>query len=171
MTYSCTSQSSYQLLHLNVASLSPCQYCVKHSLTRNIVAPLVPSGMPQNISATYDSPTSARISWQPPLARQRNGVITMYQVRYQDKHNAIDLRADNTSETSLVIEELTAGSQYFIQVVAFTSAGAGPTSHRIVYNTVETSESVYRSKRSAHRIVSQEMLAVFCSGFVFQHNM
>lgn len=65
----------------------------------------------------------------------------MYQVRYQDKDNSIDLRADNTSETSIILEELTPGARYFIQVVAFTSAGAGPTSYRQSYNSIQTSES------------------------------
>lgn len=106
----------------------------------NALAPVVPSGMPQNITATYHDETSARISWQPPLPQLRNGIITMYQVRYQDEDNAIDLRADNTSETSLILEDLTPGAKYLVQVVAFTSAGAGPTSHRIVYNTVQTRE-------------------------------
>lgn len=106
----------------------------------NALAPAVPSGMPQNITAMFHDATSALISWQPPLPRLRNGVITMYQVRYQDENNAIDVRADNTSETSLILEDLTPGSKYLIQVVAFTSAGAGPTSHRIVYNTVQSRE-------------------------------
>lgn len=65
----------------------------------------------------------------------------MYQVRYQDKDNSIDLRADNTSETSIILEELTPSARYFIQVVAFTSAGAGPTSYRQSYNSRQTSES------------------------------
>lgn len=96
--------------------------------------------MPQDITAQYDSDTSALVKWNPPLPELRNGIITMYQVRYQDRDNSIDLRAENTSETSIILKDLSPGAKYFIQVVAFTSAGAGPTSHRILYNTVPTSE-------------------------------
>lgn len=64
----------------------------------------------------------------------------MYQVRYQDVQNPVDLRAANTSETKVLLDDLILGSKYFIQVVAFTSAGAGPTSHRVPYNTLQSSE-------------------------------
>ena len=102
---------------------------------------IVPAGSPKNIQVTYVSDTSARVSWDEIEPGLRNGQITMYQVRYQDKDNSIDLRADNTSETSIILEELTPGARYFIQVVAFTSAGAGPTSYRQSYNSIQTSES------------------------------
>lgn len=118
--------------------------CVsKHCVITNVsyaLAHLVPSGSPQRITAEYESDSSAKVSWQELDPGLRNGIIIMYQVRYQDQANSIDLRAVNTSETSVVLTDLTPGAKYFIQVVAFTSAGAGPTSHRVVHNTIQSSE-------------------------------
>ncbi|XP_067952178.1 receptor-type tyrosine-protein phosphatase delta-like isoform X2 [Watersipora subatra] len=98
----------------------------------------VPSGSPQSITPIYVSDSSARVTWRELDPRLRNGVITSYQVRYQDQADPIDLRAVNTSETRVLLEDLTPGAKYFIQVVAFTSAGAGPTSHRVSYNTIQS---------------------------------
>jgi len=72
----------------------------------------------------------------------------MYQVRIQDESDSIDLRAENTSETSIIIEDLKPGHKYLIQVVAYTSAGAGPTSYRALYNTQMSSESSLNSSCS-----------------------
>lgn len=103
---------------------------------------LVPSGAPEDIRALYRDDSSVTVSWQPVEPHLRNGIITMYQVRYQDQDNPIDLQARNTSETNVLLEELKPGSKYYIQVIAFTSAGAGPTSHRMRYNTIQSSEWV-----------------------------
>lgn len=115
------------------------------------------------------SDTSARVSWDEIEPGLRNGVITMYQVRYQDKDNSIDLRADNTSETSIVLEDLTAGARYFIQVVAFTSAGAGPTSYRQAYNTIQTSESQIKRQTPLNTIDIEHRSITLSTNLVLCH--
>ena len=90
-----------------------------------------PSGAPQNITATTLSPTEIRVEWKPVDAIDRNGIITHYEVQFNQTTllvgepltDAVNTTLNDTNFTLTNLEEYV---QYTVTVRAFTMAGVGP---------------------------------------------
>jgi len=100
------------------------------------------------VEAVAVNTSSVLVTWRPPPARQRNGIITGYRILYasewaQQQDLSSDPPRDATtmmmtgSDRSCVISGLATWTVYRIWVSAFTRAGEGPHSDVIVVQTDE----------------------------------
>lgn len=88
----------------------------------------VPSGYPGGITATSNSPSSVRVEWEAIPEIHRNGIITHYEVLFNQTSIA-RLRTSgsvNTSEMAAVVDSLQPFIPYTLSVRAHTRVGAGP---------------------------------------------
>ena len=101
---------------------------------------IAPSGFPVNVAATSLSSTSVLLSWNPPLAEQRNGIITEYYI------NVTEIETGSTSQlvardtTQLFIDTLHPYYVYNFFIAAATSVGPGPYSPVFTIQTPEDGE-------------------------------
>ena len=84
---------------------------------------VVPDGPPMNPTVGELGPTSLELSWLPPDITEQNGILQDYVVSYNFKGSYIEL---NTSETSIILEDLEEFTIYVITVNASTRIGVGP---------------------------------------------
>ena len=97
---------------------------------------VAPSGPPTNITTTSTSITSFSVSWDPPLAEERNGAITGYVLRLSRPRVADEFR--NSAGTREEFVGLLANTEYRISVAAVTQAGTGPYSNTQTFSTSVT---------------------------------
>ena len=76
--------------------------------------------------ATATSPRSISVQWEQVVAIDRNGIITMYEVRYQPLDPFLEAKTVNVTELAANLTNLEGSTGYFISVRAYTSAGEGP---------------------------------------------
>ncbi|XP_051866593.1 receptor-type tyrosine-protein phosphatase F-like [Pristis pectinata] len=100
-----------------------------------------PSAPPQDVHGLSISSSSIRVSWRPPPANSRNGVITKYSIIYQavdsednKKHVLDNIEADATSS---LVEGLEKWTEYQVWVMAHTNVGPGPKSTPVIIRTEE----------------------------------
>ncbi|XP_072918910.1 receptor-type tyrosine-protein phosphatase F-like isoform X5 [Hemitrygon akajei] len=100
-----------------------------------------PSAPPQDVHGVAISSSSIRVSWRPPPANSRNGVITKYSIIYQavdsednKKHVLDNIEADATSS---LVESLEKWTEYQVWVMAHTNVGPGPKSTPVIIRTEE----------------------------------
>ena len=91
------------------------------------------------------SSTDIMVTWMEVEAIDRNGIIIIYEVDFQPANtfndtSMIDVR--NTTNTSILLQDLHESVQYNITVRAFTSQGPGPFSDHVISITQESSKSV-----------------------------
>ena len=101
---------------------------------------LVPSKPPRNFSVTASSSTSIKASWQLPLAKFRNGIITGHKLLYKKKDSASSVTMRIIYNASIHTEDITGldkYTEYEFQALAFTSVGDGPKSSLHVERTKE----------------------------------
>ncbi|XP_048457494.1 protein tyrosine phosphatase receptor type Fa [Rhincodon typus] len=117
-----------------------------------------PSAPPQDVHGFSISSTSIRVSWHPPPANSRNGVITKYSIIYQavdsednGKHVLDNIEADATSS---VIEDLEKWTEYQVWVRAHTNVGPGPKSTPVSVRTDEDVPSAPPRKVEAESVNS-----------------
>ena len=107
----------------------------------------VPSGYPINVVATPFSPTAVRVQWGPVSAIDRNGVISQYEVLFNQSTVGNLPRTNtgvNNSEFSAVVSPLQPFITYTISVRALTSVGHGPLNPSpVVTMTDPSGESVH----------------------------
>ena len=103
--------------------------------------PSVPSGPVQNTVGTVISPTSANLSWDPPLFDQQNGIIEGYIVELTmiEDHEVFHFV---TYSTVLEIVTLIPFRTYYFAVAAFTSEGDGPFGPVITFDTPQTGKKI-----------------------------
>ena len=90
---------------------------------------LAPSGPPQNLTGEFINSTSLRITWDPPLFNDQNGVIRGYNVSYNvsaDGEESIFVRG-----TTVELAGLQKFTFYNVSVQAFT-VGSGPIDYTVV---------------------------------------
>ncbi|CAI8010586.1 Protogenin [Geodia barretti] len=100
----------------------------------------VPIGSPEIIAARALSPTEIMVMWLEVPPAERNGVISMYAVRYvplETCSGTVTESITNTSMTSTILTGLEEYVEYDISVRAFTSVGPGPYSDSVVERTDE----------------------------------
>lgn len=95
----------------------------------------VPSNSPQNVSTATLSSTTIQVMWEEVPPSDRNGMITTYEVFYEPQETfgqllASDIR--NTTNLSMLLEELHPFVNYNISVRAYTSVGSGPFSDDVI---------------------------------------
>ncbi|XP_038649924.1 receptor-type tyrosine-protein phosphatase F-like isoform X16 [Scyliorhinus canicula] len=117
-----------------------------------------PSAPPQDVHGYSTSSTSVRVSWHPPPANSRNGVITKYSIIYQAvdsednvKHVLDNIEADVTSS---LIEDLEKWTEYRVWVRAHTNVGPGPKSAPVNVRTDEDVPSAPPRKVEAESVNS-----------------
>ena len=82
-----------------------------------------------------DSPRSLRLTWEPPLDENRNGIITEYTAFVTvDGGTAMEL---TTANTSLVVGNLRPFTTYSCSVAASTRVGQGPLTGTMLVTTPE----------------------------------
>ncbi|RDD38184.1 Hemicentin-2, partial [Trichoplax sp. H2] len=109
-------------------------YNIKYNLTgpeSNIVNATTheyaPSSPPVNVIATVLSSTSIRLSWQPPVISDRNGVITAYEIDYEITGSNVTMSASASGGIlTYTINNLKAYTNYSLTIKAGTVAGFGP---------------------------------------------
>ena len=102
----------------------------------------VPATAPVNVTVRTRSSQSIEVQWEEVVAIDENGVITMFEVRYdpletfggQIRTETVNISAPFTSTILTNLEEFV---MYNISVRAYTSVGAGPYSTGIVNMTDE----------------------------------
>lgn len=101
----------------------------------------VPGAPPLNVTGEAISPTSIRVSWQPPPVERSNGPIVYYKLQYVEagRSDSEATMVKLTNGTSIVLDELKKWTEYRIWVLAGTSVGDGPHSYPI---NVRTNEDV-----------------------------
>ncbi|XP_060087639.1 receptor-type tyrosine-protein phosphatase F isoform X7 [Heteronotia binoei] len=100
-----------------------------------------PSAPPQEVECVSTSSTTIRVSWVPPPAQSRNGVITQYSIAYQamegedsTKHVVEGIGHERSSWDISNLEKWT---EYKVWVRAHTDVGPGPESNPVLVRTDE----------------------------------
>ncbi|XP_048169449.1 receptor-type tyrosine-protein phosphatase F isoform X14 [Corvus hawaiiensis] len=100
-----------------------------------------PSAPPQEVECVSTSSTTVRVSWVPPPAQSRNGVITQYSIAYQavegddiTKHVVDGIGREHSSWE---IKDLEKWTEYKVWVRAHTDVGPGPQSIPVHVRTDE----------------------------------
>ena len=95
-------------------------------------------GVPRSVNGTSPSPTSLLVTWEHPLAPDRNGIITGYTVIIQtdSKMNTTELFSN---DTSLLLTGLVPFTDYNITVAGNTSAGQGEFTMPFIMRTLNDS--------------------------------
>ena len=106
----------------------------------HVITPTVPSSPPHNVMVTSVNPSSLRVSWQPPLEIDHNGVITGYVIEYTKVESGDE--ANVTSGTTSRMLELDPFVDYAIRVAVMTVNGTGPFSNVIVQTSGEDGEFI-----------------------------
>ena len=99
--------------------------------------------MAMNISST-----AIRVSWDPVPAIDQNGVITQYEVEYnQTTFSEVSMYNTTTVNSTTLMVDLTGleeNVEYAIRVRAYTSVGDGPYSVLVTITTNEDCKNYYK---------------------------
>ncbi|XP_038066662.1 phosphatidylinositol phosphatase PTPRQ-like [Patiria miniata] len=101
-----------------------------------------PSAPPQQVTVASTAKRSLTFSWSQPACGSRGGIITGYSYQLFDTKSNTPVAQSVTSDESVTIGSLTPFNEYSFQVVAHTSAGAGPYSDDVVARTLEAEPTV-----------------------------
>ena len=98
---------------------------------------IAPTAAPLNVVVTDIGSTSVRVSWMPPPEDSRNGPITAYMVVFGAVPSNTPLgSAEVSGALQYTVSNLQPYAQFYVQVAAKTSAGVGPYSASITFNTL-----------------------------------
>lgn len=100
-----------------------------------------PSAPPQKVTCVSTGSTTVRVSWVPPPADSRNGIITQYSVAYEAvdgedrrRHVVNGISREHSSWDLVGLEKWT---EYRVWVRAHTDVGPGPDSSPVLVRTNE----------------------------------
>ena len=106
-----------------------------------VFSPIDPSSPPGDVLAVILSSTSVSINWTEVPAIDQNGIITQYEVEYnQTQFTGVtmsNVTVVNSMIFTTVLTELLEYVEYSIRVRAYTSEGPGPYSNITVVITDE----------------------------------
>jgi len=101
----------------------------------------VPASPPNNVNAVNISSTAIQVTWEEVPAIDQNGIITQYEVEYnQSTFSGATMYNTTTVDSSTFTVDLTGLEEYVeysIRVRAYTSVGAGPYSDVVIERTQE----------------------------------
>ncbi|XP_042319834.1 receptor-type tyrosine-protein phosphatase F isoform X6 [Sceloporus undulatus] len=141
--------SSYAVEGLKPDTLYKFQLGARSELGLGVYTPVLeartaqstPSAPPQEVVCVSTSSTAIRVSWVPPPAQSRNGVITQYSIAYQavegediTKHVVEGIGHEHSSWE---ISDLEKWTEYKVWVRAHTDVGPGPESIPVWVRTDE----------------------------------
>ncbi|XP_076421018.1 receptor-type tyrosine-protein phosphatase F isoform X14 [Peromyscus maniculatus bairdii] len=141
--------SSYTLEDLKPDTLYHFQLAARSDMGVGVFTPTIeartaqstPSAPPQKVTCVSTSSTTVRVSWVPPPAESRNGIITQYSVAYEAvdgedrKRHVVDgISREHSSWDLLGLEKWT---EYRVWVRAHTDVGPGPESSPVLVRTDE----------------------------------
>ncbi|CAM5136593.1 unnamed protein product [Eretmochelys imbricata] len=141
--------SSYAVEGLKPDTLYKFQLGARSELGLGVYTPVIeartaqstPSAPPQEVECVSTSSTTVRVSWVPPPAQSRHGVITQYSIAYQAagaggsaKHV---LDGIGRERSSWEIKGLEKWTEYKVWVRAHTDVGPGPESSPVHVRTDE----------------------------------
>ncbi|XP_031234286.1 receptor-type tyrosine-protein phosphatase F isoform X12 [Mastomys coucha] len=141
--------SSYTLEDLKPDTLYHFQLAARSDLGVGVFTPTIeartaqstPSAPPQKVTCESMGSTTVRVSWVPPPADSRNGIITQYSVAYEAvdgedrKRHVVDgISREHSSWDLLGLEKWT---EYRVWVRAHTDVGPGPESSPVLVRTDE----------------------------------
>ena len=105
---------------------------------------LVPNAPPDNVQAITSSSTAILVTWDPVPEIDRNGIITQYEVEFnQSTFNEIstsNLTTTNGSQLMVELQGLEEYVEYSVRVRAYTRVGPGRFSVAMVSRSLEHSE-------------------------------
>lgn len=100
-----------------------------------------PSAPPQKVTCESTGSTTVRVSWVPPPADSRNGIITQYSLAYEavdgedrGRHVVDGISREHSSWDLVGLEKWT---EYRVWVRAHTDVGPGPESSPVLVRTDE----------------------------------
>ena len=96
-------------------------------------------GVPQSVNVISPSSTSLLVTWDHPLAPDRNGVITGYTVIRQKGSEIVPTELFS-NDTSQLLVGLVPFTEYNITVAGNTSAGRGEFTAPVIMRTLNDSE-------------------------------
>ncbi|XP_051044576.1 receptor-type tyrosine-protein phosphatase F isoform X10 [Phodopus roborovskii] len=141
--------SSYTLEDLKPDTVYHFQLAARSDLGVGVFTPTIeartaqstPSAPPQKVTCVSTGSTTVRVSWVPPPADSRNGIITQYSVAYEAvdgedrKRHVVDgISREHSSWDLLGLEKWT---EYRVWVRAHTDVGPGPESSPVLVRTDE----------------------------------
>ncbi|ELW62139.1 Receptor-type tyrosine-protein phosphatase F [Tupaia chinensis] len=141
--------SSYTLEDLKPDTLYRFQLAARSDMGVGVFTPTVeartaqstPSAPPQKVTCVSTGSTTVRVSWVPPPADSRNGVITQYSVAYEAvdgedrrRHVVDGIGREHSSWDLVGLEKWT---EYRVWVRAHTDVGPGPESSPVLVRTDE----------------------------------
>lgn len=99
---------------------------------------IVPSTSPINVTVTTLSASTISVTWQPVPIRERNGIITEYNITYNaNQWMHINTIQVTSREMSVILNSLIPFTTYNITVKAATTIGFGPDSEDAVATTFQ----------------------------------
>ncbi|KAM5266591.1 receptor-type tyrosine-protein phosphatase F isoform 13-T14 [Hipposideros larvatus] len=141
--------SSYTLEDLKPDTLYHFQLAARSEIGVGVFTPTIeartaqstPSAPPQKVTCVSTGSTTVRVSWVPPPADSRNGVITQYSVAYEAvdgedrrRHVVNGISREHSSWDLVGLEKWT---EYRVWVRAHTDVGPGPDSSPVLVRTNE----------------------------------
>ena len=119
-----------------------CVLCFWYNLSANDTLSCLSAvpGAPQSVSVISPSSTSLLVTWDHPLAPDRNGVITGYTVNRQTGNKTLTTELAGNDTSLLLLEGLVPFTEYDISVAGNTSAGQGEFSVPFTVRTLNDSE-------------------------------
>ncbi|XP_073865892.1 receptor-type tyrosine-protein phosphatase F isoform X23 [Macaca fascicularis] len=141
--------SSYTLEDLKPDTLYRFQLAARSDMGVGVFTPTIeartaqstPSAPPQKVMCVSTGSTTVRVSWVPPPADSRNGVITQYSVAYEAvdgedrrRHVVDGISREHSSWDLVGLEKWT---EYRVWVRAHTDVGPGPESSPVLVRTDE----------------------------------
>ncbi|XP_058536032.1 receptor-type tyrosine-protein phosphatase F isoform X4 [Ochotona princeps] len=141
--------SSYTLEDLKPDTVYRFQLAARSDLGVGVFTPTIeahtaqstPSAPPQKVACVSTGSTTVRVSWVPPPADSRNGMITQYSVAYEavdgedrGRHVVDGISHEHSSWDLVGLEKWT---EYRVWVRAHTDVGPGPESSPVLVRTDE----------------------------------
>ncbi|XP_011762157.2 receptor-type tyrosine-protein phosphatase F isoform X17 [Macaca nemestrina] len=141
--------SSYTLEDLKPDTLYRFQLAARSDMGVGVFTPTIeartaqstPSAPPQKVMCVSTGSTTVRVSWVPPPADSRNGIITQYSVAYEAvdgedrrRHVVDGISREHSSWDLVGLEKWT---EYRVWVRAHTDVGPGPESSPVLVRTDE----------------------------------
>jgi len=103
---------------------------------------LVPNAPPDNVQALTSSSTAILVTWDPVPEIDRNGIITQYEVEFNQSTfseiSTSNLTTTNGQQLMVELEGLEEYVEYSVRVRAYTSVGPGPFSVALANRTLES---------------------------------
>ena len=110
----------------------------------------VPASPPTDVDAISNSSTSIQVTWSEVPAIDQNGIITEYEVEYNQTTFNVDVNQTVwVNSTSALLTRLHEYVNYTVRVRAYTEIGAGPYSTAVTERTQQDGKLCVVKKQSA----------------------